>query len=143
MKQVLAEDGNQILRIGRFVGPDRTAGHSDEKLMAAIPHHHIADGSNVPLHTGYSGGIFKGYGDIDSLLNILETGGILNSKFHSADKITVSAMGNDKIDAILKKYESEIRDEVLAVKVEYGIVSGYSKEWSINGETVTLGVEKQ
>lgn len=59
------------------------------------------------------------------------------------DKITVSAMGNDKIDAILKKYESEIRDEVLAVKVEYGIVSGYSKEWSINGETVTLGVEKQ
>ena len=63
--------------------------------------------------------------------------------FEVMDKITVSAMGNDKIDAILKKYESEIRDEVLAVKVEYGIVSGYSKEWSINGETVTLGVEKQ
>ena len=59
------------------------------------------------------------------------------------DKITVSAKGNDKIDAILKKYESEIRDEVLAVKVEYGTVSGYSKEWNINGETVTLGVEKQ
>ena len=63
--------------------------------------------------------------------------------FEVMDKITVSAKGNDKIDAILKKYESEIRDEVLAVKVEYGIVSGYSKEWSINGETVTLGVEKQ
>ena len=63
--------------------------------------------------------------------------------FEVMDKITVSAMGNDKIDAILKKYESEIMDEVLAVKVEYGIVSGYSKEWSINGETVTLGVEKQ
>ena len=63
--------------------------------------------------------------------------------FEVMDKITVSAMGNDKIDAILKKYESEIRDEVLAVKVEYDIVSGYSKEWSINGETVTLGVEKQ
>ena len=53
-------------------------------------------------------------------------------------------MGNDKIDAILKKYESEIRDEVLADEVsEYGIVAGYSKEWNINGETVTLGVEKQ
>ena len=31
--------------------------------------------------------------------------------FEVMDKITVSAMGNDKIDAILKKYESEIRDE--------------------------------
>ena len=63
--------------------------------------------------------------------------------FEVMDKITVSAMGNDKIDAILKKYESEIRDEVLAVEVVYDTVIGYSKEWNINGETVTLGVEKQ
>ena len=63
--------------------------------------------------------------------------------FEVMDKITVSAKGNDKIDAILKKYESEIRDEVLAVEVVYDTVIGYSKEWNINGETVTLGVEKQ
>ena len=62
--------------------------------------------------------------------------------FEVMDKITVSTKGNDKIDAILKKYESEILDEVLAVKAVYGTVSGYSKEWNINGEDVTLGVEK-
>ena len=63
--------------------------------------------------------------------------------FEVMDKITVSAMGNDKIDAILKKYEGQIKDEVLAVTVVYGKVSGYSKEWNINGEQVTLGVERK
>ena len=63
--------------------------------------------------------------------------------FEVMDKITVSAKGNDKIDAILKKYEDQIKDEVLAVTVVYGEVSGYSKEWSINGEQVTLGVERK
>lgn len=63
--------------------------------------------------------------------------------FEVMDKITVSAMGNDKIDAILKKYEGQIKDEVLAVTVVYGEVSGYSKEWNINGEQVTLGVERK
>ena len=64
--------------------------------------------------------------------------------FHSLlYPITVSAMGNDKIDAILKKYEGQIKDEVLAVTVVYGEVSGYSKEWNINGEQVTLGVERK
>ena len=63
--------------------------------------------------------------------------------FEVMDKITVSAKGNDKIDEILKKYESDIRDEVLAEEVVYDTVSGYSKEWNINGETVTLGVERK
>ena len=63
--------------------------------------------------------------------------------FEVMDKITVSAKGNDKIDAILKKYEDQIKDEVLAVTVVYGEVSGYSKEWNINGEQVTLGVERK
>ena len=63
--------------------------------------------------------------------------------FEVMDKITVSAKGNDKIHAILKKYEDQIKEEVLAVTVIYGEVSGYSKEWNINGEQVTLGVERK
>ncbi len=62
--------------------------------------------------------------------------------FEVMDKITVSMKDNDKIDAIFRKYEAEIEKEVLAVAVVYGTVSGYSKEWNINGETVTLGVER-
>ena len=54
-------------------------------------------------------------------------------------------MGNDKIDAISEKIWSlRSGDEVLAVKVEYpASCPDTAKSGDINGETVTLGVEKQ
>ncbi|MDY3249080.1 MAG: isoleucine--tRNA ligase [Candidatus Choladocola sp.] len=63
--------------------------------------------------------------------------------FEVMDKIAVSVKDNDRITGILQKFEAEIREEVLAGKVVYGAAEGYSKEWNINGEKVTLGVEKQ
>ena len=63
--------------------------------------------------------------------------------FEVMDKIAVSVKDNDRITGILQKFEAEIREEVLAEKVVYGAAEGYSKEWNINGEKVTLGVEKQ
>ena len=45
--------------------------------------------------------------------------------------------------AIFEKYNEEIKSEVLADKITEGELSGYEKEWSINGEKVTLAVEKQ
>ncbi len=62
--------------------------------------------------------------------------------FEVMDKIRVSAKDNEKVIEILKKYEDEIRSEVMADEVSYDAVTGYSKEWNINGETVTMGVEK-
>ena len=52
-------------------------------------------------------------------------------------------MGNTAIQEILRKYEKEILGEVLGTEADYNKAAGYVKEWNINGETVTLGVERQ
>ena len=39
-------------------------------------------------------------------------------------------------------HEADIKSEVLAAEVVYNEVKGYAKEWKINSESVTLGVEK-
>ena len=62
--------------------------------------------------------------------------------FEVMDKITVSSEGNDKIAALLDKNSDTVKAEVLATDVISGEIKGYSKEWNINGETVTLGVSK-
>ena len=62
--------------------------------------------------------------------------------FEVMDKICVYAKDNTKIAEILKKFETEICQDTMADSVVYDTVKGYSKEWNINGETVTLGVEK-
>ena len=62
--------------------------------------------------------------------------------FEVTDKICVYAMGNHKIELIFKDHEEEIRSEVLANEITLGSANGYVKEWNINGETVTMGVER-
>ncbi|MCC8045101.1 MAG: isoleucine--tRNA ligase [Clostridiales bacterium] len=62
--------------------------------------------------------------------------------FEVMDKIRVSVTDNEKITGVMQKAEKEILSEVMAVEAVYGSSVGYSKEWSINGETATLGVEK-
>ena len=65
-----------------------------------------------------------------------------DSGFEVMDRIKVYVSGNDKISGIMDKNAELIKDEVLADDV---IVSDYeaSKEWNINGEKVSLGVQKQ
>ena len=62
--------------------------------------------------------------------------------FEVMDKIRVSVKGNEKIEALMKANQAEIQSEVMADEVCYDEVSGYTKEWKINAETVTLAVEK-
>lgn len=62
--------------------------------------------------------------------------------FEVTDHICLSAEGNEKISAIMKKNEELIRKNVLADALAYNKAEGYTKEWNLNGETVTLGVEK-
>ena len=50
---------------------------------------------------------------------------------------------DQKVKDIFTKYGEEIAKEVLAESVVADTVSGYQKEWNINGETVVLGVEKK
>ncbi|MGN0483349.1 MAG: isoleucine--tRNA ligase [Lachnospiraceae bacterium] len=62
--------------------------------------------------------------------------------FEVMDQITVSFAAAEKIAAIFEKYGETIQKEVLAKSIIAGTVTGFEKEWNINGETVTLGVEK-
>ncbi len=62
--------------------------------------------------------------------------------FEVMDHIHVYVMGNDTIADVIKKNQEQIQGEVLAESVIYGEVKGADKEWNINGEKVTLAVEK-
>ncbi len=62
--------------------------------------------------------------------------------FEVMDKIVVYCQGNDKIAELLTSHREAIQLEVLALEVRIGETKGYVKDWSINGEDVTLGVER-
>ena len=62
--------------------------------------------------------------------------------FEVMDKITVYSDGNDKIAELISKNEDTVKNDVLATEIITGKIEGYSKEWNINGENVTIGVKK-
>ena len=62
--------------------------------------------------------------------------------FQVTDKIILSCSRNGKIEKILQDHKEEIQSEVLAVEVKTDETTGYVKDWNINGEDVTLGVER-
>ena len=59
-----------------------------------------------------------------------------DSGFEVMDHIKVGIAGNDKLAAI-------IADKVLADSIDKDAVYANSKEWNVNGEKVTISVEKQ
>ena len=63
--------------------------------------------------------------------------------FEVMDHISVSYQADAKAADIFERNNETIRSEVLAVSIAPDSLSGYSKEWNINGEKVTLSVEKQ
>ena len=63
--------------------------------------------------------------------------------FEVMDHIAVSYIADEKVTGIFAKYGEEIKSEVLADAISSGNLKGYEKEWSINGESVQLAVEKQ
>ena len=65
-----------------------------------------------------------------------------DSGFEVMDHIKVSINGNDKLAQIVKNNADAISTKVLANEIVYGSDVANAKEWDINGETVTVGVEK-
>jgi isoleucyl-tRNA synthetase len=63
------------------------------------------------------------------------------ARFEVTDHIVVSYDGSEKISDIFTRFGSAIAADTLGVRVERG-AKGYVKEWDINGEPATLGVEK-
>jgi isoleucyl-tRNA synthetase len=61
--------------------------------------------------------------------------------FNVTDKIHVYVNNNEKIEAIIASNAEEIKANVLAESIVIGSTKGFTKEWNINGEEVTLAVE--
>ena len=65
-----------------------------------------------------------------------------DSGFEVTDHIRLSIAGNDRVAEILKKNEAAVAADVLADAVCYGSVAENAKEWNLNGEKVSLSVER-
>ncbi len=62
--------------------------------------------------------------------------------FEVMDKIRISMTGSEKLEEYLTENADFVKTETMASVIDLAGLSGYTKEWDINGERVTLGVEK-
>ena len=65
-----------------------------------------------------------------------------DSGFEVMDHIRVYESGSDRIKDVLTRNADYVKDQVLAEEILTDTEGGNAKEWNINGETVTLGVER-
>ena len=62
--------------------------------------------------------------------------------FNVTDNINVCMTGNEKIAEITERNKAVICENTLALSVSYTEGEGYTKQWDVNGETVTFTVAK-
>jgi isoleucyl-tRNA synthetase len=65
-----------------------------------------------------------------------------DSGFEVMDRIKVAFLGNDTVADIATRNSKEIMADTLADEILTGTALTFAKEWNINGEKVTLSVEK-
>ncbi len=64
-----------------------------------------------------------------------------DSNFEVTNRIKIFASGNEKLAKIIKKNSAEIKSITLADEIIFEKISD-AKDWDINGEKISLGVEK-
>ena len=62
--------------------------------------------------------------------------------FEVMDHIVIYCQGTDKLKSVIGKYENSILGDCMANEINLDKLTGYEKDWDINGEKVRLGVEK-
>ena len=65
-----------------------------------------------------------------------------DSGFEVMDNIRIAFSGNAVVEEIASRNAEEIKSETLGVELTTGATLTHSKEWSINGESVVISVEK-
>ncbi len=65
-----------------------------------------------------------------------------DADFEVMDHIKVSVLGNEKLAQIVQKNEEAIATKVLADCFDFNVEYSIKKEWNVNGENVTICVEK-
>jgi isoleucyl-tRNA synthetase len=65
-----------------------------------------------------------------------------DSGFEVMDNIRIAFAGNDTVAAIAERNSAEILEQTLGTELLTGTSLRFAKEWNINGENVTVSVEK-
>jgi len=65
-----------------------------------------------------------------------------DSGFEVMDNIRIAFSGNEAVQDVALRNKAEILEETLGVELLVGEVLTHAKEWNVNGETVTVSVEK-
>ena len=104
---------------------------------------YVTDGDNnvtVVLNTNLTDAL-REEGMVREIISKLQTMR-KEAGFEVMDHIAIAYRGNEKIGAICAAHGEEITAETMADSIAEGAVDGYSKEWDINGEKVTLSVAR-
>lgn len=104
---------------------------------------YVTDGDNnvtVVLNTNLTDAL-REEGMVREIISKLQTMR-KEAGFEVMDHIAIAYRGNEKIGAICAAHGEEITAETMADSITEGAVDGYSKEWDINGEKVTLSVAR-
>ncbi len=99
------------------------------------------NGITVVLDTNLSGELLE-EGFVREIISKVQTMR-KEAGFEVMDKIEITYEGTEKAETIFAANTDTIGDETLALKVTKAAPAGYVKEWKINGEDVTLGVERK
>nr|WP_314930903.1 isoleucine--tRNA ligase [Shuttleworthia satelles] len=104
---------------------------------------YVTDGDNnvtVVLNTNLTDAL-REEGMVREIISKLQTMR-KEAGFEVMDHIAIAYRGNEKIGVICAAHGEEITAETMADSIAEGSVDGYSKEWDINGEKVTLSVAR-
>ena len=137
----LKEKGALTIRVE---GVDEALTEEDLLIEAAQMEGYVSDsdhGVTVVLDTNLTPELLE-EGFVREIISKVQTMR-KDAGFEVMDHIQLYVKDNDKVKDIVQKNEESLCSDVLADGVTYDEVSGFTKEWSINGEKVTLGVEKK
>ncbi len=124
-------------------GNDEALAEEDLLIEAAQMEGYISDsdhGVTVVLDTNLTPELLE-EGFVREVISKIQTMR-KDAGFEVMDHIRVSMQDNEKVREIVQKNERSIMGDVLADEIAYDGAAGFTKEWSINREKVTLGVEK-
>ena len=125
------------------VSPDVVLCEEDLLITMTQQEGYVTEGDNeviVVLNTNLTEELIQ-EGFVREIISKLQTMR-KEAGFEVMDKIAVSYKAQERINQIFDKQGIQIQSEVLADKITAGTITGYEKEWNINGEKVVLGVEK-
>ncbi len=124
-------------------GQEITLSREDLLIESAQTEGYVSENDNgitVVLDTNLSGELLE-EGFVREIISKVQTMR-KEAGFEVMDKIEITYEGTEKAEAVFAANADTVGAETLALSVKKAAPAGYVKEWKINGENVTLGVER-